>query len=122
MQYFDFSRLIEKYKTEFKLLVPTEGYYDKTGSFVKGKVTEQTHYGAIIGLTQSKIFRSSGTLTGRDLHLFMTKKLDSALEGATVIHKGKQYRVQSEDENADFTGVYAYVLKYVDSFSEVKES
>ena len=122
MAYFNFSRLIEKYNCNFTAVIPSEGYYDDSGEYVKGGETEIPFNRAIIGFKESKIFRSEGTLTAKDKHLFMLQPFEKSLKGATVIYKGNKYNVEAETENADFTGVYAYVLKYVSAFDKaVKE-
>lgn len=118
MAYFNFARLIEKYNCNFTAVIPSEGHYDDSGDWVKGGATEKQMTGAIIGFKESKIFRSEGTLTAKDKHLFMLQPFENALKGATVIYKGNKYNVEAETENADFTGVYAYVLKFVSAFDE----
>ena len=42
MQYFNFSRLINKYMTDFTAITFSEGYYNDSGDFVKGEKTETT--------------------------------------------------------------------------------
>lgn len=122
MAYFNFARLIEKYNCEFTAVIQSEGYFDDSGEWVKGEAAEIPMTGAIIGFKESKVFRSEGTLTAKDKHLFMLKPFDKALKGTAVIYKGERYNVEAETENADFTGVYAYVLKYVSAFDKaVKE-
>lgn len=118
MAYFNFSRLIEKYSRDFIAVIQSEGHYDDSGEWVKGEQTETPMTGAIIGFKESKIFRSEGTLTAKDKHLFMLQPFETALEGATVIYKGEKFNVEAETENADFTGVYAYVLRYVSAFDK----
>lgn len=122
MAYFNFARLISKYNCEFTAVIQSEGYYDDCGEWVKGEETEIRLNGAIIGFKESKVFRSEGTLTAKDKHLFMLQPLDTALHGATVIFKGEKFNVEAETENADFTGVYAYVLKYVSAFDKAVKS
>lgn len=118
MAYFDFSRLIGKYMSEFIAITHTEGSYDNKGKWVEGKETRQTLKGAIIGFKESKIFRSSGTLTAKDKRLFMLEPINDALKGAEIVFKGEKYNIDEESENADFTGVWAYTLKYVSAFDE----
>lgn len=118
MAYFDFSRLIGKYSREFTAITRTKGSYDNKGKFQEGKKTSQTLTGAIIGFKESKIFRSSGTLTAKDKHLFMLEPISGALKGAEIIFEGEKFNIDAETENAKFTGVYAYVLKYVSAFDE----
>lgn len=116
MAYFDFSYLIEKYATSFTLKVPNKGKYDEKGDFKPGVPTEKTLNGAIISHRENKVFKSEGTLTAQDRALYMLEPLTDALQGAEVIHDGKVYSISSSLQNAAFTGVYAYTLKYVSVF------
>lgn len=116
MAYFDFSYLIKKYSTTFILKVPGESKYNEKGDFKPGAPVEKSLTGAIISHRESKIFKAEGTLTAQDRALYMLEPLTDALEGAEVIHGGKVYSIASSLENAAFTGVYAYTLKYVSVF------
>lgn len=118
MQYFNFERLINKYATTFTVEVPSSGEYDEFGDYKALPTTKQTLTGAIISHRMSKVFRSEGTLTMNDRALFMSEALPEALQGALVYHEGKTYRVDGELDNASYTGVYAYVLKYQSAFDE----
>lgn len=114
--FFDFTYLIEKYATSFVLKIPVKSGYDKKGDYKKAEPIEKTLKGAIISHRESKVFKSEGTLTAQDRALYMLEPLTDALEGAEVIHGGKVYSISSLLENAEFTGVYAYTLKYVSVF------
>ena len=121
-QFFNFARLIIKYSTTFTVTIPnSSGGYDDSGDYqaMKGKKIELT--GAIISHRQSKIFKSDGSLTEQDRALYMLEPLDKSLQGATLKHDGNLYRIESELENAVFTGVYSYMLKFVSVFNEVAE-
>lgn len=113
MQYFDFTGLIEKYVTEFTAILGSEGSYDSRGTYSYTK-TEKTLTGAIIGISDGKIHRSNGTLTDKDKFLFMFEPIP--LNDTEVIYKNNRYRVEEQVENAEFTGVYQYTLKYVSAF------
>lgn len=115
-KYFDFSYLIKKYGTTFTAIVPGEGDY-VSGEWVDGAETEQTMTGAIIAHRASKVFQSGGTLTTQDRALYMEKPLTDALKRARIVYNGKEYRIGDELENSEFTGVYAYTLKYVSAFN-----
>lgn len=118
MAYFNFERLIEKYSCEFTAVVSSEGKYDDSGEWVNGEVREIPMTGAIIGFKESKVFRSEGTLTAKDKHLFILKPFDAKWKSVAVIYKGEKYNVEAETDNADFTGFYSYVLKYVSAFDK----
>ena len=114
MKYFNFERLVKKYSCEFDLISPENGAFDDTGNYSSSKIKSRRK-GAIIGLNDGKIFRSSGTLTDKDKYLFVFEPVTS---NDIVIHKGERYRVETQTENAEFTGVYVYTLKYVSAFEE----
>ena len=117
-QYFNFANLIQQYITDFTALIPSEGYYNDSGKYVKGKDVEKTLQGAIISHRQNKIFRSEGTISSQDKALYTLYPLENALIGAKVIHKGNLYRIGDMLENAEFTGVWNYNLKFVSAFNE----
>lgn len=119
MQYFNFSRLINKYKSDFTCITLAEGYFNDAGDWVKGETVLSNMSGAIISHTDLKIFRSEGTLTEKDKRLFMLKPIDNKLIGAKVIHEGNAYSLNDCLENAKFTGVYVYTLKYISAFKDV---
>lgn len=120
MANFNFTRLINKYSREFTVISKGEGYYDAAGEYVDGTQTETKLYGAIIGFAESKRYRSEGTLTEQDKALHMLQPIDNALLGATVIFNGDKYRIETQKgkDNAEFTGVYSYTLKFVSAFNE----
>lgn len=117
-QYFDFTGLIRQHAVNFKVISNTESGYDEAGDWREGQDTCTWHTGAIISHKESKVFRSEGKITSRDKRLFMLQPLPDALMGAKVLHKGAQYMIESELENAEFTGVYSYYLRYVSAFEE----
>ena len=119
-QYFDFSGLILDYSNTFEVITHTGGGYDEAGDWQDGRETREKYQGAIIAFKESKVFRAEGKITKQDRRLFMQKPLPAALMGAKVIFRGQQYMIESEHENAEFTGVYSYFLRYVSAFGEGK--
>lgn len=119
MKYFDFSSLITKYSSDFVAITLSSGYYDDFGDWVKGDTVLTPLTGAIINQTENKIFRSEGALTEKDKQLFMLEPIDNKLHGATVVHEGIAYSLSDCLENAKFTGVYAYTLKYISAFKDI---
>ncbi len=118
MRYFHFDRLIEKYSSEFTAILPPKGGYDDSGEYVKGKSEKVSLYGAILDISEKKIYNSNGTISHKDKQLFIKGKLTSNLIGAKVIYEDKQYNVEEETENCKFTGFSSYVLKYVSAFDK----
>ena len=117
-QYFDFSGLIKDYSNKFTVITREKGGYDDAGDWQDGQEKRQDFTGAIIAFRESKVFRSEGKITAQDRRLHMLSPLPHALIGAEVIYQGKKYMIESETENAEFTGVYSYLLKYVSAFGK----
>lgn len=115
-QYFDFSSLILDYSNKFVVITRKDGGYDEAGDWQDGQETRTEHTGAIIAFKESKVFRSEGKITAQDRRLFMREPLPASLMGAEVVYNGHKYMVESEHENAEFTGVYSYFLRHVSAF------
>ena len=120
MQYFDFSYLINKYKSECKAITFLAGYYDEKGDWVKGDNEVITLEGAIINFKYSSVVRSEGKLTTKDKRLFTLTPISNALHGSKVVYENNVYSIEDESENAKFTGVYAYTLKYISAFKDAR--
>lgn len=120
MQYFNFSRLIKKYSSSFTAITLSTGDYNDAGDFIKGEQSEIVLQGAIIAHRESKVHRSEGKLTTQDRRLFTLEPIDKALQGSKVVYEGNVYSISDESENAKFTGVYAYTLKWISAFKEEK--
>ena len=118
MQYFNFSRLIKKYSSEFTAITLSEAHLNDAGDWVKGEKTETVLQGAVISFKESKIHRSEGTLTARDRRLFTMSPIEAALKGSQAIYEGNVYSIEDCSENAKFTGVYAYTLRWISAFKE----
>jgi hypothetical protein len=119
-KYFNFDALIKKYESEFTVITAitagTETINDM-GDYEYSEPTETAKRGAIIGISDNKIYRSEGMLTSKDKELYMRESLGCNYDKAHVIFKGNKYKVeQMPDENADFSGVFSYILKYVSAF------
>lgn len=115
-QYFDFTGLITDYSNTFTVVVPEAEGYDEKGDWKAASEKRETLMGAIIAFKESKVFRSEGTITANDKRLFMQQALPKALIGAEIEYRGQRYKIESELENAEFTGVYSYLLKWVSAF------
>lgn len=115
-QYFDFSGLIADYSNPFIVVTRDAGGYDAAGEWRDGQETRTEYTGAIIAFRESKVFRSDGKITSKDKRLFMQQALPQALMGAHVEYMGQKYMIESELENAEFTGVWSYMLRWVSAF------
>lgn len=118
MRYFDFDSLIDKYTVDFTVLNAGEGSYDDKGDWVVSGSEEEQKQGAIIGISENKIYRSDGVLTEKDKQLY-TKESLGRIDKAHVVYDGNKYKVEQEpsEGNAQFTGVFSYVLKWVSAFA-----
>ena len=115
MAYFIFNRLINKYSRPFKITTKRDGYYDGRGEYKYTGDIVTEYKGAIIGLTQKKIQQSDGNYTVMDKMLYMLNPLNpNEIHLGTVEFNGKEYTISEEhsEDNAVFTGVYIYLLKY----------
>lgn len=118
MNYFHLQRLIDKYSNKFTAILPQQGSYDDSGEYVKGEPKKVVLYGAILNISDKKIYNSNGTLTTEDRQLYYKGKLTNQLLGAKILYNGRYYSVESETDNSIFTGVSTYTLKYVSSFNQ----
>lgn len=122
MQLYNFKRLIRKYNSEFTQITLTDGHYDDAGDWIKGEAKETTINGAVISFKESKIYRSEGTLTTNDRRLFTLEPVPNALKGTKAVVNGILYSIEDCTENAKFTGVYAYTLRYISAFNEKEKA
>lgn len=117
-KYFNFERLIKKYSSLFESLTFLEGYYNESGDFICDDLVATDLQGAIINFAENRVYRSEGTLSAQDKRLFMLEPLDEALRTSKIVHDGNVFSITGCVENAVFTGVYAYTLKYISSFKD----
>ena len=117
MSYFDFSSLIEKYSCTFTVINAGSGRYNDLGEW-ESTQTKCVKTGAIIGISERRIYRSDGVLTEKDEELFMRESL-GAIDKACVLYNGNKYSVEvNPQNNPEFTGVWHYTLKWVSAFKE----
>ncbi len=118
MGYFNFDSLIDKYTVNFTVINIGEGHYDDLGEWVTAEPVKTDMQGAVIGISENKIYRSDGVLTEKDKELFMKESL-GAIDKATVLYDGNKYKVETNPQNnSGFTGVFQYTLKWVSAFKE----
>lgn len=115
MKLYNFDRLIGKYSVNFTLITTTEGTY-VSGKYVEGKQTETACRGAIVPISDSKVYQSGGMLTAKDRRLYMKTQIDKSLTGAKVKFKGDIYKIEQETNYDDYADAYVYTLKWVSSF------
>ena len=111
MKLYNFKRLIDKYATSFQLIRESGGKY-VGGKWTAGnKVTEEWR-GAIVPMSDAKVYGSGGTYTTKDRELYLTKPLTGSLSEYRVIHKDDEFAVENGRNYEDYADVAVYVLKY----------
>lgn len=115
MKLYNFYRLIEQHCVTFTYRKPQEGRYE-AGKWVKGEPVEQQLRGAIIPMSERKIYSSGGTYTTKDRHLYLLAPLEGPLKGAEVVCKQNVYSVEEETDYADYADVAVYTLRWVSAF------
>ena len=120
MGYFNFNRIINKYGIEFTVIQTDEGQYT-SGVWQEGKSKEYKAFGAIMSLSQNKIYQSGGTITAQDRYLYMINPIKEPLNNTKIKVNGNLYSIESNRDNGkeQFTGIYVYLLKWVSVFDKV---
>lgn len=110
---YDFNRLIEKYGVECQLI-----FGAASGSYVGGEWVpapappDRSIFGAVIPMTDRKIYQSGGTYTEQDREFVSLEEIP--LEPTHyILHKGTKYQIQGNTDYSDYAGFYAYNLKRV---------
>lgn len=113
---FDFDRLIVKYGVGCKLLSEASGGSYAGGEWIPDPAPpEQDITGAIIPMTDRKIYQSGGTYTEQDREFITLTEIP--LEPVHhIAYKGFKYQVQENTDYSDYAGFYAYNLKRVGVF------
>lgn len=121
MGYFNFARLVKKYSRPFTLITHAQGGY-VGGVYQSGEETRTEYSGAIISMTENKLYQMGGTYTSQDRHLYMLEPLGNALKGAQVEFDGDVYNVEENRSkgNEAFTDVFSYTLKWVSAVDKPK--
>ena len=122
MQYFNFSRLIRKYSRPFTCELKAEGTYDDLGEWVASENAVISMTGAILSVRDDKLYQQDGVYTEKDKILYMLTPIDNAMLGAEIIFKDNVYTVEDSTgaDDAEFTGVYRYHLKWVSVFRRLQ--
>ena len=112
MKLYNFKRLVRKYSVTFELITHEAGTY-KDGRYVETESVTASKTGAIVPLSQRKIYQSGGTLSTTDRQLYMLERITEPLNNATVKYKGKTYKIEEDTDYTDYSDVSVYVLKWV---------
>lgn len=119
---FDFSRLLKKYSVECQLIRESGGGSYVGGNWVPEPASDpETVSGAVIPMTDHKIYQSGGTYTTQDRELITKTEIPLEPAAYIIYHDGK-YHVESENDYSEYAGFHDYNLKRVSAFDRSKES
>lgn len=113
MKLYNFTRLISKYKTTFEIVEKNSGNYDDNGEWRGDESAAITKQGAIVPMSEKKMYQSGGSYTTQDRELYMFEKLSDALLNSYIIYKGNRYNIEEETDYGEYSDVYVYVLRRV---------
>lgn len=113
---YNFDRLIDKYSVDFTLVTASEGSYID-GHYVAGNTTAELVRGAIVPISDNKIYQSGGTLTTKDRQLYMRTPIEAPLKTTKVRYKNDEYNIEQSTDFGDYANAYIYLLKWVSSLS-----
>lgn len=113
MQLYNFKRLIDKYSV-------TAQVHKKQGQYIAGKWVENDDdirevYGAIVPMSDRKIYQSGGTLTQNDREWYLSEALTGSLSDLKVVYNGNTYTVEESRDYTDYANVAVYILKRVET-------
>lgn len=112
MKLYNFKRLIKKYSVTFTLRKESEGEY-VSGKWVVGEPDEKTMQGAIVPMSDRKIYGSGGTYTEQDRELYVSTPLQGDLSAFKVIYNQNIYAVEYGRNFEDYADAAVYTLKWV---------
>lgn len=118
MQFYHFERLIRKYSVPFTLVSTSQGEY-VDGVYKNATESRTERIGAIISQRKSKDYGEGGTFSDQDRVLYMLSEIEQPLKNSYVIANGNKYNIETDRDkgNEIFTGVYVYLLKWVECFN-----
>ena len=113
MKLYNFANLISKYSVTF-YLHKTQGKY-VSGKWEKDDDVVKEMRGAIVPLSDTKIYQSGGTYDKNDRELYMTEPIPEPLSEWRLEYKGKTYTVENGRDFSDYADVAVYNLKAVNT-------
>lgn len=111
MKLYNFTQLIQKYSVPFSLHHTEKGGY-VSGKYQPGTETVTEMMGAIVPISQRKIYDSGGTYTEQDRELYLLKPLEGPLSEFQVVYKGNTYAVETGRNFEEYADAVIYTLKY----------
>lgn len=111
MKRYNFKRLIQKYSVPFTLCRTQKGGY-VSGKWEPGEETTEEMCGAIVPISERKLYDLGGTYTEQDRELYLQKPLEAPLSEFRVIYKGNTYAVESGRNYEEYADAVVYMLKF----------
>lgn len=113
---FNFDRLVKKYSINCQLLSEAVSGSYVGGEWVPGPAPPSRGItGAVIPMTDRKIYQSGGTYTEHDRE-FVTLTEIPLEPTHYILYKGMKYQVEENTDYSDYAGFYAYNMKRVGAF------
>lgn len=110
---YDFTRLVKKYSSQIEIVTHVKGEY-VNGKYVRGEEVVTESEGAVVPMTQRKIYQSGGTLKTTDRQLYALQEIPGPLDGAEIRHKGKTYKVEEDTDYTDYSDAHVYIMRWVE--------
>ena len=111
MKLYNFKRLIKKYSVTFCLHKSQGGYV--SGKWEEGGELVKEMRGAIVPMSDRKIYGSGGTYTSQDRELYVSEPLEGSLSDVKVVYKDNTYAVEEGRNFEDYADAAVYTLKWV---------
>ena len=119
MRLYNFKRLISKYSVDFTLLKTTSGSF-VSGKWVEGEANEIKMRGAIVPLSERKLYSYGGTYSTQDRELYLSEPLGSPLSAFKVVYNTNTYTIEESRNFDEFAGCAVYVLKWVSTNEQLQ--
>lgn len=122
MKLYNFDRLLKKYGITCQLETA-----DNEGAWIGGEWVPKDNMhamdisGALIPMTEGKIYQSGGTYTSQDRE-FLTKQAIPLEPVAHIVYQGKRFKVEENADYTDYADFNAYNLKRVSAFDRPKKT
>lgn len=111
---YNFTDLIRRHSVAFELVSKSGGSY-VGGKWQSGSETVSGRSGAIVPMSEYKVYQSGGTYTTKDCNLYMTTPILEPLKEAQVRYKGNLYNIEQSKDYSDYSADYVYLLRWVSS-------
>lgn len=113
---YNFTDLIRRHSVPFEVVSYTKGSYIG-GHYQKGTEGVVQRFGAILPMTDNKIYQSGGTYSTKDRMLYISNPIEGKFDTLKVRYDGSLYSIEAAQEFTDYSDAYIYTLKWVEPVS-----